>query len=162
MVVEFFSLFTGKALSPIHSFETEHGLYEHKRNALCKAYGKTAEGAKLTFFNATAAENETAVQANARITRLFDEHIQKEEIQLTYETLRVLMIKDKFEMCPLELVAIAKSQEISPSEKMIETVDLPFKVHGRNFPLSRPVGNKPQMSESKQAVSNKPAPNEPK
>lgn len=141
-----FSAFSSeKALLLIHGLDSEQGSFEHMKNALRKAYGRTAEEAKLALCYVTIAKNEMAQQAHARITRFFFyELFQKEEIQLTVEAFRELVIKDKFKMCPLEFVATAKSQETIPSDKTVETIALDFKAHGRrNVPRSRPIGNKP-------------------
>lgn len=91
------------------------------------------------------------MQAHDRIVRLFDERIEKDEIEFTYETLREQITKDKFEdICSPEFVATAKSQIIELSERMPETLYLNFKAYGRkNIPRSRVVSNEPQLSETK-------------
>ena len=97
----------------------------------------------MHFVRLVIANEETAVQANARIARLFDERIQKEGIALTYEAIRRLYLKDIFiEMCPPEFVANAKIQKINEVDKMAEELNINFEVHGqRNVPRPRHSNN---------------------
>lgn len=71
IAIEYFSCFTGKALSLIHSIESEKDSYGHMKTAVRKGCGRTAEGAKLAFCSATIADNESAVQAHAKIAVCF-------------------------------------------------------------------------------------------
>ncbi len=141
--IEFYSLFTGKALSIVHGLGPEDNSYEHMKCALLKAFGRTAEAAKQAFRSAAISDNETAVQAHARISRLFDERVQKEGIYLTYEALRELVIRDRFEeMCPPEFVATTKATGNVQANKMAENLDLHFSAHGRkNVPRVRSAGS---------------------
>ncbi len=119
--------------------------------ALLKAFGRTAEAAKQAFRSAAISDNETAFQAHARISRLFDERVQKEGIYLTYEALRELVIRDRFEeMCPPEFVATTKATGNVQANKMAENLDLHCAAHGRkNVPRVRSAGsgNKPQPND---------------
>ena len=48
---------------------------------------------------------ETAVQTHARVVSLSEEYVKKERIELSYEALHELVLRDMFlEMCHLEFV----------------------------------------------------------
>ena len=64
--------------------------------AVLKALGRSAEDARKAFANIKISSNETAVQAHARVVRLFDARVEKESIGMSYEALRKLLLKDRF------------------------------------------------------------------
>ena len=119
------ALLTGKALftySRLGIHEADN--YDIVKTALFKQYNLTEDGFRAKFRTAKPEQVESAIQFAARIENYFDRWIHLSEIDPTYSTLKILILKEQFiNGCGQDLAIFLKERKPETLDSMAKLAE---------------------------------------